>query len=140
MNVPPAPIWVCGDFARLELRSSATCLHNAAKYTPDNGKLDVHVVVEQGQAVVSVRDNGIGIDAQFLPHVFELFTQGYRRLDRSQGGLGVGLAVVGASSSCIKGSVNVASDGTGKGSEFSVALPCISEVGISTRRAPRRIA
>jgi CheY-like chemotaxis protein len=75
-----------------------------------------------------VRDNGIGIEAQFLPHVFEVFTQGYRGLDRSQGGLGVGLAVVRRLVELHQGEVNVSSDGAGRGTEVSVRLPCISEV------------
>jgi CheY-like chemotaxis protein len=77
---------------------------------------------------VRVRDNGIGIEAQFLPHVFEVFTQGYRGLDRSQGGLGVGLAVVRRLVELHQGEVNVTSDGPGMGTEVSVHLPCISEV------------
>jgi CheY-like chemotaxis protein len=127
VNVPPGPIWLRGDFARLA-QVFGNLLHNAVKYTPDNGKLDVHVVVDQGQAVVSVRDNGIGIDPELLPHIFELFTQGDRTLDRSQGGLGVGLTVVERLVALHHGQVDVTSDGIGKGSEFRVTLPCVSEV------------
>ena len=81
-----------------------------------------------GPASCSVRDNGIGIDPELLPHVFELFTQGDRTLDRSQGGLGVGLTVVERLVALHHGRVEVTSDGIGKGSEFNVALPCVSEV------------
>ncbi|HEV8111060.1 MAG TPA: response regulator, partial [Burkholderiales bacterium] len=79
-------------------------------------------------ALISVRDNGIGIDSALLPHVFELFTQGERSLDRSQGGLGVGLTVVQRLVDLHQGRVEVQSDGIGKGSLFRVILPCISEV------------
>lgn len=75
-----------------------------------------------------MRDNGIGIDGTLLPHVFELFTQGERSLDRSQGGLGVGLTVVERLVDLHQGRVEVKSDGVGKGSLFQVVLPCISEV------------
>ena len=75
-----------------------------------------------------MRDNGIGIDNALLPHVFELFTQGERSLDRSQGGLGVGLTVVERLVDLHQGRVEVKSDGLGKGSLFRVVLPCISEV------------
>jgi CheY-like chemotaxis protein len=75
-----------------------------------------------------VRDNGIGIDSALLPHVFDLFTQGERTLDRSQGGLGVGLTVVRRLVELHQGRVEVLSEGIGKGSLFRVTLPCISEV------------
>jgi signal transduction histidine kinase len=127
VNVPPAPIWIQGDFARLA-QVFGNLLQNSAKYTPDNGRLEITVTAEQGSAVVCVRDNGIGIDPALLPHVFEPFTQGARTLDRSQGGLGVGLAVVERLVSLHDGRVEASSDGMGRGSEFRVILPCISEV------------
>ncbi|HZF30025.1 MAG TPA: response regulator [Gammaproteobacteria bacterium] len=127
VNIPPAPIWVQGDFARLA-QVFGNLLHNAAKYTPDNGRLEINVAGEPGRVVVSVRDNGIGIDPALLPHVFEPFTQGVRTLDRSQGGLGVGLAVVERLVALHDGHVQAMSDGAGRGAEFRVVLPCISEV------------
>jgi signal transduction histidine kinase/CheY-like chemotaxis protein len=127
VNIPPTPIWVQGDFARLA-QVFGNLLHNAAKYTPDNGKLEIGVTAERGSVAVSVRDNGIGIDPALLPHVFEPFTQGVRTLDRSQGGLGVGLAVVERLVALHDGQVEVSSDGMGRGAEFRVILPCISEV------------
>jgi signal transduction histidine kinase/ActR/RegA family two-component response regulator len=99
--------------------------HSLSIHTPDT---PITVVVDRGNVAVRVRDNGIGIDAQFLPHVFEVFTQGYRGLDRSQGGLGVGLAVVRRLVELHQGEVNVSSEGAGLGTEVSVRLPCISEV------------
>jgi signal transduction histidine kinase/DNA-binding response OmpR family regulator len=127
IHVPETPVWVFGDFSRLS-QIFSNVLHNAAKYTTDGGSIELNVVVDRGSVAVRVRDNGIGIEAQFLPHVFEVFTQGYRGLDRSQGGLGVGLAVVRRLVELHQGEVNVTSDGPGLGTEVSVQLPCISEV------------
>jgi signal transduction histidine kinase/DNA-binding response OmpR family regulator len=127
VHVPETPVWVFGDFSRLS-QIFSNVLHNAAKYTTDGGNIELNVVVDRGSVAVRVRDNGIGIEAQFLPHVFEVFTQGYRGLDRSQGGLGVGLAVVRRLVELHQGEVNVTSDGPGQGTEVSVQLPCISEV------------
>jgi signal transduction histidine kinase len=126
-QTPETPIWVHGDFSRLS-QIFSNLLHNAAKYTADGGSIELTVGVDRGNVAVSVRDNGIGIDAQFLPHVFEVFTQGYRGLDRSQGGLGVGLAVVRRLVELHQGEVNVVSEGPGRGTEVSVRMPCISEV------------
>jgi len=125
--VSPAPIWVYGDFARLS-QVVGNILNNAAKYTSEGGKIELTASAERGEALICVRDNGIGIDAALLPHVFELFTQGERSLDRSQGGLGVGLTVVQRLVDLHQGRVEVHSDGVGKGSLFRVILPCISEV------------
>jgi CheY-like chemotaxis protein/anti-sigma regulatory factor (Ser/Thr protein kinase) len=127
VSLPAAPIWVHGDFARLS-QVIGNILGNAAKYTAEGGRIELAASAERGEALVSVRDNGIGIDGALLPHVFELFTQGERSLDRSQGGLGVGLTVVRRLVDLHQGRVEVRSDGPGKGSLFRVALPCISEV------------
>jgi signal transduction histidine kinase/DNA-binding response OmpR family regulator len=127
VHVPSAPIWVHGDFARLS-QVVGNILNNAAKYTAEGGRIELSANADRGEAVISVRDNGIGIDGALLPHVFELFTQGERSLDRSQGGLGVGLTVVERLVDLHQGRVEVKSDGIGKGSLFRVILPCISEV------------
>ena len=79
--------------------------------------------------MISVRDNGVGIDAELLPNIFELFEQGKRSLDRSQGGLGVGLTLVHRLVGLHQGTVTATSAGSGRGSEFQVVLPCLSEVG-----------
>ncbi|HET7609214.1 MAG TPA: response regulator [Gammaproteobacteria bacterium] len=127
VNVPDTPVWVFGDFSRLS-QIFSNVLHNAAKYTSDGGSIELNVIVDRGSVSVRVRDNGIGIEPQFLPHVFEVFTQGYRGLDRSQGGLGVGLAVVRRLIELHQGEVDIMSDGPGLGTEVSIRLPCISEV------------
>ena len=141
VHTPDTPIWVFGDFSRLS-QIFSNVLHNAAKYTSDGGSIELTIGVDNGSVAVRVRDNGIGIDAQFLPHVFEVFTQGYRGLDRSQGGLGVGLAVVRRLVELHQGEVNVTSEGAGAGTEVSVQLPCINEVvphaGIQTMPATRQ--
>jgi signal transduction histidine kinase/DNA-binding response OmpR family regulator len=141
VNASDTPVWVFGDFSRLS-QIFSNVLHNAAKYTSEGGSIELAVSVDRGNVAVRVRDNGIGIDAQFLPHVFEVFTQGYRGLDRSQGGLGVGLAVVRRLVELHQGEVNVQSDGPGLGTEVSVKLPCISEVvphaGVQTVQVSRQ--
>jgi signal transduction histidine kinase len=139
LDVPPAPIWVHGDFARLA-QVFGNLLHNSAKYTPEGGRIELSACAARGEAVIAVRDNGIGIDGALLPHVFDLFTKGERALDRSQGGLGVGLTVVQRLVDLHQGRVEVLSEGAGKGALFRVTLPCISEVvqGDAALRRPGR--
>jgi signal transduction histidine kinase len=127
LNVPATPIWLHGDFARLA-QVIGNLLNNGAKYTGEGGRIELSAAADRGEAVIAVRDNGIGIDGALLPHVFELFTQGERTLDRSQGGLGVGLTVVKRLVELHQGRVEVHSDGIGKGALFRITLPCISEV------------
>jgi len=127
LNLPPTPIWIHGDFARLA-QVVGNLLNNGAKYTAEGGRIELSATADRGEAIITVRDNGIGIDGALLPHVFELFTQGERSLDRSQGGLGVGLTVVQRLVELHHGRVEVRSEGAGKGALFSIVLPCISEV------------
>jgi signal transduction histidine kinase/DNA-binding response OmpR family regulator len=126
--LPEQAVWMRGDFARLS-QIVANLLNNAAKYTEEGGLLQLSLSVDRGDAVIAVRDNGIGIDAELLPHVFELFEQGKRTLDRAQGGLGVGLTVVRRLVELHHGGVEVHSAGAGQGTEFCVRLPCLAEVG-----------
>jgi len=139
--LPDAPVLLRGDFARLS-QVVANLLNNAAKYTDEGGAIDVALTLGQGQAVITVRDNGVGIDAELLPNIFELFEQGKRSLDRSQGGLGVGLTLVHRLVGLHQGTVTATSAGSGRGSEFQVVLPCLSEVGddamSATQRSPAR--
>jgi signal transduction histidine kinase len=127
LALPAKPVWMIGDFARLA-QVLANLLNNAAKYTPEGGSIELAAESAEGEVVVRVRDNGIGIDGELLPHVFELFAQGERSLDRSLGGLGVGLTVVQRLVELHQGRVEVLSEGAGKGAEFRLVLPCISEV------------
>jgi signal transduction histidine kinase len=125
--VPPTPVWVSGDGMRLS-QVVANLLNNAAKYTQERGRIEIVATASAGEAVILVRDNGTGIDSQLLPHVFDLFVQGERSLDRSQGGLGIGLSLVRHLVELHQGRVEAHSAGAGKGATFKVVLPCINAV------------
>jgi len=113
--------WVCGDETRLE-QIVSNLLDNAAKYTPPGGRIAVRVRAENGQAVLEVEDSGVGISPELLPRIFDLFTQGERTLDRSQGGLGLGLALVRRLAELHGGTVSAYSGGPGSGATFQVRL------------------
>jgi signal transduction histidine kinase len=116
------PVWMEGDPCRLE-QVFVNLLANASRYTDDGGELAVSVLIHEDQAVVRVRDSGIGITAEALPHIFDLFKQAHEGDPRSRDGLGVGLAVVRSLIELHGGSVTAASSGSGHGSEFTVRLP-----------------
>ena len=120
--LPDVPIHVKGDFTRLS-QIVMNLLNNAAKYTPEGGHIRLAVEKSDGEAVVRVRDTGIGIPADLLPKVFDLFAQGDRSLDRSEGGLGIGLTLVRQLVQMHGGSVEAHSEGPGRGAEFVVRLP-----------------
>ena len=113
---------VLGDRKRL-VQVLTNLLHNAAKYTPPGGQVALMVTHHAGMAELHVSDNGIGVGADLMPHIFELFTQEKRSSDRAQGGLGLGLALVRSLVSLHGGHVTVASEGVGAGATFSVYLP-----------------
>jgi len=115
---------VDGDSARL-VQCISNILANAAKYTDEGGQIHIDLRKEGGMAVVSVRDNGIGISAEMLPRVFDLFVQSERGLDRSQGGLGIGLSVVRRLIEMHGGEVWAHSAGLGHGSTFEIRLPWV---------------
>ncbi len=123
--LPPEPVWVTGDAARLT-QVLTNLLNNAAKYTDPGGRVALALAREGGEAVVRVWDTGVGIPADMLTAVFDLFTQVDRSLDRSQGGLGVGLTLVKRLVEMHGGSVAAHSDGPGKGSEFVIRLPALA--------------
>jgi PAS domain S-box-containing protein len=114
--------WVFGDRIRL-VQVIVNLLGNAAKYTAQGGTIALSVETDEANVTIAVRDNGIGIDRAILPHVFDLFTQAERTPDRSQGGLGLGLALVRSLVGLHGGRVAADSDGLGKGSTFTVTLP-----------------
>jgi len=114
-------ILVMGDANRL-VQVVVNLLNNAAKYTPAGGAIDLSVRRAGAHVTIAVRDSGIGIDGGLLPHVFDLFTQAERSPDRSQGGLGIGLALVRNIVSMHGGTVTAHSDGPGRGSVFTVTL------------------
>ena len=118
------PVMIDGDHTRL-VQVVTNLVNNAAKYTPDGGHIDVRLETRDAQAVLSVSDNGSGIGPDLLPVVFDLFTQGSRTLDRTQGGLGLGLALVRKLVELHGGAVSAASAGPGRGSSFTVRLPLL---------------
>jgi PAS domain S-box-containing protein len=125
VTLPPGPIWLDADVVRLA-QVISNLLNNAAKYTPAGGKIWIQVEQVQKGVVFRVRDNGMGIEPQLLPRVFDLFTQSERSIERSQGGLGIGLTLVRNLVEMHGGSVAVSSAGPGRGTEFVVALPTLS--------------
>ncbi|MBV8495735.1 MAG: response regulator, partial [Gammaproteobacteria bacterium] len=114
-----------GDRARLA-QSLSNLLHNAAKYTDPGGAITVTVAASAGQLELEVRDSGIGIADSLLPHVFDLFVQSERTLDRAQGGLGIGLSIVKGLVEMHGGTVRAASAGAQSGSTFTISLPLIA--------------
>ncbi|CAB3744397.1 Alkaline phosphatase synthesis sensor protein PhoR [Paraburkholderia sediminicola] len=113
-----------GDPVRLA-QAFNNVLHNAVKYTPENGCITVHVLADGKDLVVSVRDSGLGISGELLPHIFDLFAQSSRTVAASAGGLGIGLAVVKAVAESHGGTVSATSAGPGTGSEFTLRLPIV---------------
>lgn len=123
--VPDEPIPVDADAARLA-QVFANLLNNAAKYTERGGRIGLTVQREGNEAVVTVMDTGVGIRAEHLPHIFEMFAQVDQSLERSQGGLGIGLTLVKRLTEMHGGTVEARSDGPNKGSAFRVRLPILS--------------
>ena len=122
VDVPREGLAVEGDPVRLA-QVASNLLTNAAKYTESGGRVSVRAAREDGQVVLRVRDTGVGISPELLPRVFDSFVQGGQSLDRSHGGLGLGLTIVRSLVSLHGGSVSAHSDGPGQGSEFAVRLP-----------------
>jgi CheY-like chemotaxis protein len=122
VSLPPGPVRLTADPTRLA-QVLANLLNNAAKYTEEGGRIRLTAERQGGDAVVRVRDTGIGIPADVLPRVFELFAQADRSLDRAQGGLGIGLTLVKSLVEMHGGGVQARSEGLGRGSEFVVRLP-----------------
>ncbi len=119
------PLSVSGDRTRL-VQVVSNILNNAAKYTPSGGRIALRVSSDGGEAVIAVSDNGQGIEPQVLPYIFDLFTQAERTPDRSQGGLGIGLALVKSLVALHGGRVAAFSQGPNRGSEFVIRLPLLS--------------
>ena len=128
--------WVEGDATRLE-QIASNLIDNALKYTPSGGRIEVRTWAENGEVVLSVRDNGVGIAAELLPHVFEVFVQGSSTLDRSQGGLGIGLSLVRRLAELHGGDIEADSKGPGAGSVFILRMPRIEPpVQLATAAPP----
>lgn len=122
---PDVPLFLHADPTRLA-QVFGNLLDNAAKYTPDGGRIEICVTPATDVVVVSVKDNGSGIDREELTKVFELFSQSNRALDRAQGGLGIGLSVVKSLVGMHDGSVEARSDGLGLGTTVVVTLPLVA--------------
>ncbi len=144
-EVPEHVALVEADPTRLE-QVFANLLHNAAKFTPPHGTITLKARVEGSEVVVSVKDSGIGMAPVLLERVFDLFAQGDRGLDRSGGGLGIGLTLAKQLATLHGGSVSAHSAGAGEGSEFIVRLPCAAaesapdaKPSAPRERSPRRV-
>ncbi|MGV3711268.1 MAG: response regulator [Gemmatimonas sp.] len=135
VSMPDDTVLIDADPTRIA-QIISNLLNNSAKYTPEGGRIDVAVVSASDSVSISVRDNGIGIPAEMLPRVFELFTQGGRHLERSQGGLGVGLSLVKRLVDLHGGGIEARSEGPGFGSTFTIRLPRTRERRQSPRITP----
>jgi PAS domain S-box-containing protein len=122
LSLPSEAIWLDADPARLE-QVVSNLLSNAAKYTESGGRIWLAAAAHGRRAVITVRDNGVGISPDLLPRVFDLFTQADRTLDRAQGGLGIGLTLVKSLMEMHGGSAAAYSDGLGRGSMFTIEMP-----------------
>jgi PAS domain S-box-containing protein len=122
LSLPDESIQLSADVTRLA-QVFANLLNNSAKYTPPGGRIELSVHRDGGEAVISIRDNGIGISANMLPLIFDMFTQVDRSLERAQGGLGIGLTLVRRLVEMHGGCVEAHSAGEGQGAEFVVRLP-----------------
>jgi PAS domain S-box-containing protein len=124
--LPDEPMWVEADPTRMA-QVLWNLLNNAAKYTPEGGRIRLTAAKEGGEAVIRVRDTGMGIPPKLLPRMFDLFTQAERTLDRAEGGLGIGLTLVRRLTEMHNGVVQAFSAGPGEGSEFVVRLPLLPD-------------
>jgi PAS domain S-box-containing protein len=147
LNLPSEPVVVDADFVRLA-QVIANLLNNAAKYTDDGGQISLAAQRVGDEAVIRVRDNGIGIDPETMPRLFEMFAQAEDTVGRSRGGLGIGLALARSLVEMQGGRIEAHSAGRGHGSEFVVRLPLArtartrrpaSRSGMPGSEAPRRV-
>lgn len=122
IDLADEPLWVDGDADRLG-QVLSNLLTNAAKYTEPGGSVEIHAAKRDNMVTVTVRDDGVGIEPELLPQLFDLFAQGRQRLDRSRGGLGLGLTIVRQIVELHGGRVGIASEGRGRGTEVKVRLP-----------------
>jgi CheY-like chemotaxis protein/anti-sigma regulatory factor (Ser/Thr protein kinase) len=122
LNMPAEKIWLNGDSVRLA-QAVSNLLHNAGKYTPEGGQIALSVTTEANRLRIAIEDDGIGIAAENIPQIFELFTQAQRLKTRAPEGLGVGLSLVKRLVELHGGSVSASSRGPGHGSVFAIDLP-----------------
>ena len=131
IRLPEEPVVLDGDPVRLA-QVLSNLINNAAKFSPPDGQIELSAHYENGVVAITIRDEGAGIDPAFLPHIFDLFAQADQSLDRSQGGLGIGLTLVKHLVELHGGSVEARSEGLGRGTEVTVRLPArLAEEGIA---------
>jgi PAS domain S-box-containing protein len=135
VSVAPQPVFLNADLTRLA-QAVSNVLNNAAKYTDRGGRIWLTAERQGSDAVITVRDTGIGIPAEALPHIFEMFTQADGRDEHGRGGLGIGLALVRRLVEMHDGSIAARSEGPGLGSEFTIRLPAVIERGAERAAAP----
>lgn len=135
LTVDASDVWVDADPTRME-QVITNLLDNAIKYTPDVGRIRVQLQESAGQAELEISDSGVGISAELLPHVFDVFVQGKRSLDRAGGGLGIGLALVRQLVQLHGGHISAESQGHGLGSVFRVQLPAVAPPPEQIRSLP----
>lgn len=137
MQLPDEPIWLNADANRLA-QVIGNVLTNARKYTPEKGRIGLSVTREGSEAVIVVSDNGIGIPAESLPHIFDMFTQVGHGSDHAQGGLGIGLSLVKRLTEKHGGTVKAFSAGAGQGASFAIRLPVIQPGSENAAGAPEQ--
>lgn len=135
VSLPGVPLWVDGDAARLA-QSLSNLVNNAAKYTLEGGRITVTLASVSGEAVLTVQDSGVGLPADMIGRVFDMFAQINRSLERAQGGLGIGLALVRSLVTMHGGQVSAASPGPGQGSTFTIRLPLLAPQAAPLSPAP----
>jgi two-component system CheB/CheR fusion protein len=135
LSLPMAKVFVQGDATRLE-QVVSNLLTNAVKYTEPGGRITVALEREKENALIRITDNGVGISPDLLPYIFDLFVQAERSLDRTQGGLGLGLTLVRRLVGLQGGTVEAKSQGLKKGSEFIVRLPMVTGVEVALPVTP----
>jgi signal transduction histidine kinase/ActR/RegA family two-component response regulator len=133
LDISLQPVWIFADSTRID-QVVGNLVTNALKYTPEGGRIAVSTRREGAQALLVVADTGIGLEPDLLPRAFDLFVQGERALDRSQGGLGIGLTLVRRLTELHGGTVTAESEGSGRGATFTVRLPAIDPpaVGVAS--------
>jgi CheY-like chemotaxis protein/anti-sigma regulatory factor (Ser/Thr protein kinase) len=137
VNAAPQALWLDADPVRIS-QVVGNLLHNAIKFTPDGGTIQMSTRLEEGRAVLVVTDTGVGMDTQQLASMFDPFSQGHQSLSRSKGGLGLGLALVKGLVEMHGGTVDASSQGPGRGSQFRVVLPLATPPSRTDAGAPER--
>ena len=137
VTLPPETVVLDVDPARLA-QVLSNLLNNAAKYTPERGRIELTAALEGSEVLMSVKDNGIGIAPELLPKLFDLFVQADQTLSRSRGGLGIGLTVVRSLVEMHEGTVIAQSGGPGKGSEFTIRIPAPEPSAVAVNKTEVR--